>query len=281
MTGMDLTVNPSFLGPTAPLPAGGPSGTFAVERHPAIAYRTGPGADPDRHRLDVYRPCGLSGYPVVLFAHGGGWRSGDKDLYAPLGEAFAKEGIGVVVCNYRLSPGARHPAHAEDVAGAFAWTHSHIGEFGGRPDNLFLAGHSAGGHLVSLLATDPRYLNAENRSPSDIRGVVAISGVYVILPVGPLFRPAFGGDLAGCAAASPLTHVRGGHPPFLIAYAADDYPHLDTLAGAMHGALRQAGSPAELIRCADRDHISIITGLVEDTDPLNRAVRGFIKSNSK
>jgi len=63
---------------------------------------------------------------------------------------------------------------------AFAWTKNHIGEHGGQPENLFVVGHSAGGHLVALLATDERFLKAHGCQSSDIKGVVCLSGVYRI-----------------------------------------------------------------------------------------------------
>ena len=92
------------------------------EQHANIAYRTDKDADPERHLLDVYVPKGKKDFPVVLFVHGGSWKSGNKNLYAPLGQSLAADGIGCVICNYRLSPAVQHPAHVEDVAKAFAWT---------------------------------------------------------------------------------------------------------------------------------------------------------------
>ncbi len=249
---------------------------FEVEKHKDIAYRTDADADKVRHKLDVYVPKGQKDFPVVLFVHGGTWKSGSKTLYAGLGEAFAKQGIGFVICNYRLSPAVKHPAHVEDVAKAFAWVYDNAEKYGGSKGKLFVCGHSAGGHLVSLLATDSDYLKAEKRSPDEIRGVVAISGVYRIAPVAPL-RTAFGTDAEVCKKASPLTHVKGKHPPFLIAFADGDLPLLPELARDMHKALKKADSPTELLECKKCNHISIITNFVVDDDVLHKAVCDFVK----
>src|SRR5205823_5671892 len=106
----------------------------------------------------------------VFFVHGGAWRNGDKSgilgVYSALGRFLVRHGLGAVIINYRLSPAVRHPAHVQDVAKAFAWTHKNIARYGGRPDQIFLCGHSAGGHLVALLATDPTYLKAEGLTPA-------------------------------------------------------------------------------------------------------------------
>jgi acetyl esterase/lipase len=257
---------------TAPAPR--PAAAF--ERHRDIAYRTGPGADKDRHRLDVFRPKGKTGCPVVLFVHGGKWEWGDKNLYAGLGEAFARDGVVTVICNYRLSPKVQHPGHVEDVAAAFAWVHEHIGEYGGDKNRLFVSGHSAGGHLVSLLATDPCYLKAVGLSPAAIKGVVSISGVYQIVHTEAVFHPAFGKDEAVCLKASPLTHAGGKHPPFLLAYADDDYRYLDQMAKNMHAALRKAESPCDLVVCEKRNHLSIVVNLVEPADPLRQKFLAFV-----
>jgi acetyl esterase/lipase len=262
--------------PTADVPDVTPL-SLAVEKHADIAYRTDPDADPVRHKLDLYAPKGRKDFPVLLFVHGGSWRSGNKNLYTALGNALARTGIGVVVTNYRLSPQVKHPAHAEDVAKAFAWTRANVAKYGGRTDRLYVSGHSAGGHLVSLLATDPSYLKAENRSPADIRGVIAISGVFEIMPDIRLFHSAFGRDEAVCKLASPLSHVKGKHPPFLIAYGDGDLPHLDRMAEDMHAALKKCDCTSTLMKLKDRNHYTIIMKVIDDSDPLHKAVREFVK----
>lgn len=251
------------------------------ERHSNIAYRTGKGADKERHLLDVYAPKGQKDFPVVLFVHGGSWRSGDKNLYAALGQSLAADGIGCVICNYRLSPAVQHPAHVEDVAKAFAWTVENIGKYGGKKEQLFLCGHSAGGHLISLLVTDPQYLKAENHSAAEVKGIAALSGVFEIVPTMQVLQVPFGKDEKVCKAASPLTHVTGKHPPFLIAYADNDFPKLDETALNMHAALQKASSPVELVKCKDRNHYTIIIQFVNSADPLNKAFRDFVQKNCK
>ena len=168
-------------GPAGPPPAD----AYEVKRVSDIAYYSGKDADDTRHRLDLFVPKGKKDFPVVVFVHGGAWMIGDNrccGLYSTVGEFLASHGVGAVLPNYRLSPGVKHPEHIKDVARAVAWTKKHIAEHGGRPDQLFLAGHSAGGHLVALLATDEKYLKAEKIGTAELRGVIGISGVYRIPP---------------------------------------------------------------------------------------------------
>ena len=139
--------------------------------------------DPDaaRHRLDVYRPEGKGPYPVLLLLHGGGWVAGGKDDvfgmygYGTIARCLAERGLVVVLPNYRLSPGVRHPEHVKDVARAFAWAYGHCKDYRGDPRQLFVSGHSAGGHLAALLAADETYLKEVGRSAKDIRGVIGVA----------------------------------------------------------------------------------------------------------
>ena len=260
---------------TTPLPAAAP-----VIKHTDLAYYNGPDADRERHSLDLYLPKSRKHFPVLMFVHGGTWRSGSKRQYVAVGQSFARSGIGMVIINYRLSPQVRHPAHIQDVARAFAWTRTHIAKYGGDPARLFLFGHSAGGHLVSLLATDPEYLKAEKQIPSNIRGVISVSGVYSISPTFPVFRPIFGTDVTACRDASPLCHVTGHHAPFLIAYGDKDFAQLDTMAIDMNAALEKCQSPTKILKLEGRNHYTIITSVIEDTDPIHVAIRDFVTTVS-
>jgi acetyl esterase/lipase len=255
-------------------------GKSEVEVVRDLPYYEGSDADPVRHRLDVYVPRGQKDFPVLMFVHGGAWRSGVKDLYSPLGQLLGQHGIGAVIINYRLSPAVKHPAHIQDVARAFAWTYANIGKYGGRKDRLFISGHSAGAHLVALLATDPAYLKAEKRAVSDIRGVIALSGVYVITP-SKTMETAFGKDLETCRQASPLTHVSGNHPPFLIVYADQDYPKIDAMSEAFCKRLQGCKCEAASLKIEDRTHITIIVRMAQATDPTTQALLTFITRHGK
>ena len=187
---------------------------YPVEKVRDLVYYDGPDRDPFRHCLDLYLPRGKKNYPVVVLVHGGAWMLGDNrccGLYSTVGEFLASRGVAAVLPNYRLSPGVKHPEHVKDLARAVAWTRAHIADYGGSPAKLFLAGHSAGGHLVSLLATDETYLQAEGVRTADIRGVIALSGVYRI-PDGNM-QFTFGGDTPLAFRLNEVAPVRGDNGP--------------------------------------------------------------------
>jgi acetyl esterase/lipase len=249
-----------------------------VEIRKDLAYTSDKGADPERHKLDLYLPKAKKGFPVLVFVHGGGWTKGDRKAFAKQGETFARSGVGVASVGYRLSPGVKHPAHAQDVAKAFAWVHVNIAKYGGRADQLFVSGHSAGGHLAALVATDESYLKAEKLSLKDVRGAIPISGVYAI-PAGKI-SAAFGTDPEGSKQASPLTYVKAGLPPFLVLYADKDSPGMEKGAEVFCAALKKAGDEATCMKIADRDHGSILRNAAGADDPVTQAMLQFIRKHA-
>jgi acetyl esterase/lipase len=240
----------------------------AVEVVKNIAYTAGEPADEEKHKLDLYLPKGKTNFSVLFFIHGGAWRSGDRSRYPALGNRFAMAGIGTVVPSYRLAPQNPHPAQIDDVAAAFAWTLANIQGYGGRRDRIFVAGHSAGGHLAALLALDPRY-----HTGKDIRGVIAMSGVYRIEGLDSVF----GSDPQEKRRASPITYVSADAPQFLVTYCQWDYLTLPAQARLFDAALRRAGAKSELLYVPGQSHISEIVNVVREDDITADAILRFIK----
>ncbi len=257
--------NPIYVGkaPSLTLPAGEMSAD--VEVHKNIPY-VNDGLP--KHELDVYLPKGKMNFPVMVFLHGGSWKSGDRTAYPLFGSRFAKTGIGVVIPSYRLMPKNPHPAQIDDAAAAYAWAYKNIASYGGDPSRIYIAGHSAGGHLAALLALDTKYL-AKYDLAGTIHGVISLSGVY---DVGTL--PAF---QAADDDPSPIDHVHDHAPPFLITYCQWDYRSLPKQARDFAGALRGRFVETKLVYVPRESHISEIVDTLKDDDPTARAILGFVK----
>jgi acetyl esterase/lipase len=112
--------------------------------------------------LNVFKTRKSKNNPVVIFIHGGYWNEGNKDIYGFLGRNFAKKGIVTVIPNYTLSPDGSYDTMAKEVAAAIKWTYENIEKYNGNPDQIFLMGHSAGGHLIALVGTNRKYLENTN-----------------------------------------------------------------------------------------------------------------------
>jgi acetyl esterase/lipase len=244
-----------------------PSMTMApgVDVQKDVSYTDGDPADAAKHKLDLYLPKDKKNFPVLVFIHGGSWRSGDRSNYPALGNRFAKLGIGVAIPSYRLMPKNPHPAQIEDTAAAFAWVYKNIAQYGGDPSRIYIAGHSAGGHLVALLALDPTYLNKYDVPLSAIRGVAALSGVYDVSKLAG-FTGAVGDN------PSPMAHVHSKAPPFLVSYCQWDYLALPMQARDFADALKKSFDSVELLYVPGQGHISEIIHVVQDDDLISQAI---------
>ena len=241
-----------------------------------VIYYDGPEFYAPRHILDVYRQDGAENQPVLIFIHGGGWTGGSKNGYGFLGNFFARQGYTTVIANYRLTDSSSgrvvHPGHIEDVARAFAWTVTNIADYGGNPEKVFLSGHSAGGHLVSLLAVDPRYLKAHGMTPDNIAGVISLSGVYDVRVIPVIF-----GNAAQRLDASPSYHVGDWQPPpFLVLYAENDLGGLGFQALVFYYLLSEVPSEAGIMEFPGRSHATIISRIANPGDEVAKAMLQFL-----
>jgi arylformamidase len=144
-------------------------------RDTAKSWLNVPYGSSPRERLDIY-PAEYPGGPVLVYIHGGYWRSGSKEDNCNFVPTFTKRGATVVLVEYDLCPQVTITDIVRETRSAVAWVYKNIVRYSGDPSKLFLSGHSAGGHLTAMaLAHDW----AKEGFPADlIKGAVATSGVY-------------------------------------------------------------------------------------------------------
>lgn len=196
--------------------------------------------------------------PVLIFVHGGGWRSGDPDGYGYFGRAFVPEGFVVVLAGYRLGEDGIYPGMLEDTAAAIAWTHANIADHGGDPERIVLAGHSAGAYNVVQIALEDRWLAVHGLAPADISGVIGMAGPYDFAPFDSSSTIAAFGHVEDPASTQPVSHVRGDAPPMLLINGEKD-----TLVGA-----RNARLLAELLNEAGGNAIPMVVPEMTHNDPI-------------
>lgn len=212
--------------------------------------------------LDVFAPAeGKGPFPGVLFIQGSGYNGNNKVHFWREAAHLAKAGFVTVCIEHRglVPDDAAWPAQLEDSRAALAWMRSNAARYGLDPDRVGAVGASSGGHLVAMLGT----ASSTDEASAPLRAIVVISGLLDPSYFGEHevwseeygmridLAPLFGGELdeipAVWADASPLNHVRGDEPPFLIIHGTADGSLPLEQAKRMHARLRDAGVETEFI----------------------------------
>jgi acetyl esterase/lipase len=222
-------------------------------------------------RYDHYRPRRVTGpSPVVVLVHGGAWMTGDPSQAAGNALHWARRGIATVSISYRLAPAYHFPAPLDDVRRGLRHVRTHAAELGIDAERMALVGLSAGSHLALLahlargipeLTPDlPRDLEEISE---DVRAVVLQYGPYDLSrgrpfpdgidPAGELLGP-HRGDPRWIALASPVHHAAHASAPILLIHGTADTVVSHRESERMHGALRAAGKPVELLLLEGAPH---------------------------
>jgi arylformamidase len=200
-----------------------------------------------RHRLDIFL-CGVAGAPTVVYIHGGYWQANDKEPYAFLGEGLLPAGWNLALVEYTLAPAARLDAIVAEIRAAVAWVIDHAKEHGGDPARVFVAGHSAGGHLTAMAMTDAR-----------LAGGVAISGLFDLEPIRLCYlNDKLRLDPAEAERNSPLLHLPTRASPLVVTVGLDELPELVRQSAEYAEAWKKRGLPGRYLPLAKHEHFSIL-----------------------
>jgi acetyl esterase/lipase len=261
-----------------------------VEVHLDVPYVAG-GTNP-KQALDLYLPRGRTApYPLVVFVHGGYWTPLDRRWLEPLlgthgnvGGALARHGVGAAIIGYRQYPEVEHGDESlDDIARAIRYARDEAPRWGADPKRIVVVGHSAGGHLVSLLAMNPSILLRNGVENGTVAGFVSVDGVFDLEPTLVHFKPdqaailrrLFGPGAAALAEHSTLHHVHAGHPPLLVVDSTNDEP----VCRESFATLRQrlASDPrTRFLELPGVGHNEMIVRVGMPDDPLTPLLMTFI-----
>lgn len=234
-------------------------------------------------KMTLFVPRTKEKKPAVLYFPGGGFTSADHEKFLEMRYALACAGYVVAACEYRAVPN-KFPALLEDAKAAVRWMRAHASEFGVDANRIGLLGDSAGGHVVQMAGATNGEKNWDvgdfKEVSSDVQAVVSIYGISDLTTIGEgignenvhasaavteallLNGPAFK-DFAGASvnadpqkakAASPIGHVDGTEPPFLLMHGSGDKVVSPLQSKKMFEALQNKKVEAEYVLVRGAEH---------------------------
>ncbi len=238
-----------------------------------IGLSYGPGA---LERIDLFRAADV-GAPLVIYVHGGAWRSLDRMDSAFAAQVFVDAGYNFAVLDFAGIPDVRLPDMVMQVQRGMAWLAANAAAYEVDADRIFLVGHSSGAHLVAsaLTAATDSCL-----PPNIIKGAVCASGAYDL--EAPMLS-ARGAYLRlspeEVAAFSPIRHLAAIDCPIVIAYGERETDEYRRHARVFHAALLEAGKPGELVLLPGQNHFEVSVTLAEGNSALFGTIAGLIQAS--
>lgn len=241
----------------------------AVSRTKGLTYlQQGRVSNTSAQKMNVFAPRKPKTLKnVLVFIHGGSWNSGKRSLYNFFGNRMARKGIVTVIIDYPLSPAVTYREMAQASAKAIEWTKFNIGKYGGDPEKIFVSGHSAGGHLASLLTVDNHYFDSlQTKNP--IAGAILIDAAgldmfsYLTerkLPAHHSYIRTFTNSPDEWKTASPIYHLHEGIPPIQMFVGERTYPSLIKVNQKFYAALNKIAPATQYNIVKGKKHIPMIT----------------------
>src|SRR5215470_5967515 len=230
-----------------------------------VAYGSSP-----REALDIYA-ADKPGGPVLVYMHGGYWRSGNKEDNCNFVPTFTQRGATVALVEYDLCPQVTVTDIVRQTRTAIGWVYKNIVRYGGNPAKIFVSGHSAGGHLTAMaLAHD---WTKEGLPQDCIKGAVATSGVFdldVVMKISVQEQVRMTPEIA--RANSPFLNPPRVKCPLVVAVGGAEPKGWQQMSEDYFQFCKSNGMNAEYLIEPDANHYTMSERLLDDSRPLTKAM---------
>jgi arylformamidase len=235
-----------------------------------VAY--GPTLD---ETMDIF-PAARPGAPILVFIHGGYWRSFSQKEFSLVAKGPVARGITVAVINYSLCPKVTIPEITRQSRAAVAWMHREGLHYNGNPERLFVCGHSAGGQQAAMLAATD-WAGEYGLPPDTIKGGVAISGIFDLAPlIYSWLQPKLLLNHEIIRRESPLFNIPSTAPPLLLSLGENESLEFHRQAAVFLDAWKANGLEAQLLIQTGKNHITSIEDLAQQDSSLCEALVAFM-----
>jgi len=239
-------------------------------RESAKSWLNVPYGKSPREKLDIYA-ADKPGGPVLVYIHGGYWRSGSKEDNCNFVPTFTNRGVTVVLVEYDLCPQVTVTDIVRQTRASIAWVYRNVLRYSGNPAKIFVSGHSAGGHLTAMaLAHDW----AGEELPDDlIKGAVATSGVYDLEMVMKIsVQEQVRMTAADAKLNSPLLHPPRAQCPLVVAVGGNEPRGWQQMSEDYFRYCKQNGMNVQYLVEPQANHYTMSEHLLDDARPLTQAM---------
>ena len=221
------------------------------------------GAHPEE-LLDIF-PSNIPHSKTLVFIHGGYWHLLDKTMFHFLAGHFLNYNVTTVLINYPLAPRSSINEIVAACRKALRWIHENIIRFNGNPEELYLMGHSAGGHLASMLMVE--------ENAKFIRAMISLSGLFRLEPVMLSYlNDSIGMDRENAVKNSPVFLEPANDCPLLLATGVDESDEFKAQSDQLYRHWKNKFSNIELLKVPQKNHYSILEAVIEKNSILCNAI---------
>ncbi len=250
--------------------------TSARARSIMTCYLDRPYGSSPGETLDIF-PSRKGDGSVLMFIHGGYWRSLDKRDFSFLAPAWVDAGVSLVVVNYDLCPAVSIERIVQQMLAASAWLYRHAEQYGMDEDRLYVSGHSAGGHLAAMMLAALWPVMDRSLPRNLYKGGLAVSGVYDLRPLVEVdwLKGDLRLDEASAFKASPAFLPPATRSPLSLAVGgleSSEFKRQNALLGE-----RWKRVLLEDIPMPGTDHFTVVDGLADPASALFAGARRLMK----
>lgn len=236
-----------------------------------LAYGESPG-----ERLDLFLPQATGPAPLLVFIHGGYWQFLDKNDFSFLAPGFLDAGIAFASVNYDLAPAARVEEIVQQVRHCLAWLYAEGAELGYDPNRIFVAGHSAGGHLAAMSLVEG-WADRLGLPGDLVKGACAVSGIYELEPMRLSYhQEVLALDPEEVERVSPLRCRPAGTAELICAVGDEETDLFLDQQAELAAAWGGAGQSLRAIELEARNHFTAVDALGEEDHVLFQVVKDLI-----
>ena len=247
----------------------------------ALTHRADVPYGPTKAETANVFPAAAPSSPVLIFVHGGYWKALTAHVFDMVAPGPVAAGYAVVNVTYALCPAVTITEIVRQVRAAIAWTYRHAASFNGDPNRIYLAGHSAGGHLTAMAVLTE--WEEEYGLPDDVvKAAMPISGLFDLSPFPMSFmQPQLRLSAEEIERVSPIRHIRPVGVPMVVACGAAETAAFRTQSADFLAAWQSAGNASEALWIPEANHFEVLDGFMTADGLMTRqleALRGQVEA---